>query len=294
MRDIEHWNSKNKVAELLADQLLRGNLLPCLGAGVSRFADLPDWKSLLVALAPSEADSSLNDYVLAERVLQREFRGDKQAFYKQVHKSLFRGKTSSNLKGVIQADAGLRALSMLCFRSVRGGSRFVVTFNYDDLLDLYLKDLGLVCNTVDSHRFVFGKADVCVLHPHGLLRLQDKAKDHERRILIAQSDFSQVRASPWSSILNTVFSKHFPIFIGLGGADILLYEYIDDANRANFYFEDQGWPYSGVRFCSTDDIAIEIFESKKIKCVTFADIAREWPEFISNVCRIAAKKIERY
>lgn len=294
MKDKEKWNDKRKVAEVLAEILLRGHLLPCLGAGVSRFAELPDWTGLLEAINPGDPIHGVdNGYMFAQVVLDDRFSGDKQRFYAAVHKALYKGKTTSNLKGVIQADAGLRALAMLCFRSARGGSRFVVTFNYDDLLEQFLMDLGLVCNSVSDHRFVFSKADACILHPHGLLQLKDKSKIIERKILIAQDDFEQVRDTSWAATIDTLFSKHFPVFIGLGGNDMMLYDYIDKARKSEFFRSEMKWPYVGVRFCSQDDPFISTFENKRIKCVTFGNIANEWPVFVSDICRKAARLAEK-
>ncbi|WP_284777418.1 SIR2 family protein [Agrobacterium sp. lyk4-40-TYG-31] len=292
MQDIESWNHRSLVIEFLAKRLNSGHILPFLGSGVSYFANLPNWQNLLSDIGKEvDPDYVLPDddpYVQAEHLLSSGFHDKTQEFYKAVHSQLF-AHLDSDFLDVIRADEGMRALTMLCHRSVRGGSNFIATLNYDDILELMLNDLSLVVHSVGSDRFLLGSSDVTVLHPHGLLRLEDKGKDLDRRIVIAQSDHSHVKDSSWFPMLTVLLSKSFPLFIGIGGKDLRFLDYLDEARKYNYSTDIAGLPYVGIRLCSRTDAYKAIFEKKKIKCIDFEDLGRDWPTFVAAVCRKAAE-----
>lgn len=296
MLDIESWNHRSLVMDFLADRLSSGHVLPFLGSGISYFASLPNWQDLLEEIGKAKDPVYVlpqdDPYVQAQHLLSAAFKGKTQEFYKAVHARLF-AHLGDEFLSVIRANEGMRALAMLCHRSVRGGSRFIATLNYDDILELMLKDMSLVIQSVGSDRFLLGNSDVTVLHPHGLLRLADRDADMDRQIVIAQSDHVHVKDSSWHPLLTVLLSKSFPMFIGIGGKDLRFLDYLDDARKFNYVREKAEIPFLGVRLCAKDDPYIAMFEDKHIKCISFEKLGEEWPIFVATICRKAAEKAER-
>ncbi|WP_080647228.1 SIR2 family protein [Rhizobium ruizarguesonis] len=296
MLDRESWKNRSNVTRFLSERLSSGHVMPFLGSGVSYFAQLPSWKNLISDVAKQKNDAfslptEFEPYILAQQILDSLYGGDKQEFYFAVHKGLYGGKDLSALHSLILADPGLRALTMLCNRSVRGGSRFIFTLNYDNILEILLRDLGLVVKSVGEDRFLFDDADVSVFHPHGLLPIDDVGKALERKIVITQSDGQHVSKTSWKPLLEVLLSKSFPVFIGVGGnSDLRFLDYLDDAGEHNYLHASRAYPFIGIRLCSANDPSIAMFENKRIKCIGFEDLGKGWPSFVEDVCRLSAAK----
>jgi hypothetical protein len=221
MRDVESFSSPEILDSFLADKLNGGSLALVLGAGISAHLNLPDWKSLLAdlsarlsttvpaGLAPDEegevllAAAGKNRVALAEHV--------RKVLYAKVDRSF----------GALLSSPLLAALGALAMPSRRGSTSNIITFNFDDLLETYLGYYGFAVQAVDRMPVWNSRADVRVLHPHGLLA-SDPNTPATQGIVIARSDYDRIvndKASPWHAVLRQVLSSHTCIFLGLSGAD---------------------------------------------------------------------------
>ncbi|MGR9276250.1 SIR2 family protein [Rhizobium leguminosarum] len=298
MYEKEEWNSNEAVIDFLAERLSHGHVLPVLGSGVSKFADLPGWDKLLNGVAHAVDPSYVRDagseaYTEAENILYRFYGGERQKLFASVHKYIYQDVKTDELSAVIRADPGMRALTMLCHRSIRGGSRFIVTLNYDDILEAALREMGLVVQSVGDDKFLLGDYNVSVLHPHGLLPMSEADQASDRSIVFSQSDATRIYDTSWGALLEVLLSKSFPVLIGVGGADLRLADYLDKAAKSNFLSAVKNYPYFGVRLCSSDDKQIPVFEGKGYKCIKFGNLRNEWPLFVETICKRAAFNIER-
>lgn len=294
--DSEKWKNKDLVEDLLVERMMAGNLLLCLGSGVSYFADLPEWKKLIGDVAKKKdgnytLDPSLDPYVQADLIRSNLFgatQPKRQEFLKEIHERLFHSIDEPTLIRKLDQNPGMKAIQMLASGSIRGGTRYIVTFNYDDILEILLRNLGVVTQSTDNHQFLLNNADVSVFHPHGLLRLSDATKEMNRFVVISQTDAKDAVTKSWRQTITFLLSKHFPVFIGLGGRDIRVLDLLDEVQEQSHLANKTRAGFLGVRLSDKADPSNSIWEEKGIKCICFDDMPAEWPTYVEAICRKAA------
>ena len=124
-------------------------------------------------------------------------------------------------RDVLKSDI-LFALGGLVMGSIRGSVNSVVTYNYDDLLEWYLKLHGLKVQIIEDYPKTVGQSDVCVYHPHGFLPLmKELQKATTEKILITRTDYikNSENGMPWNTLQQVVLSSNVPLFIGFSGED---------------------------------------------------------------------------
>jgi hypothetical protein len=100
--------------------------------------------------------------------------------------------------------------------STRGNVRQIITFNYDDLLEIYLEYHGFTTHSVFEPNHWAANADVTVYHPHGMLSLRDSSR-RSTNIVLDQESYSQivgVADNPWHQLLVTLLRTHTTLIIG--------------------------------------------------------------------------------
>src|SRR5262249_46572895 len=148
----------------------------------------------------------------------------------------------------------LTAVGALTMASGRGNVAKVVTFNYDDILELYLSCYGFHCATVTRVPRWATREDVTVLHPHGFLPSDSTALDVSP-IVLTQLDYDDIVGNSkdlWRSTIVDVFRSHFCIFIGLSGTDQNLTNMLHTVSKEHASTES-GDLFWGARYCLTGD-----------------------------------------
>jgi hypothetical protein len=171
MSSPDDWNSSSKIKSLLARRLAQRRLSLFLGPGVSTAFKLPQWSELLdnlYSVAGEKRPAARNNTQDAETLAAKpKYRHDSIKFATDARTALYQGFSIDSLKG--SDNPMLSALGALVMSSVRGAAVNVITFNFDDLLETYLRWRGFVVGSVAALPAWNGVSDVTVLHPHGLL-----------------------------------------------------------------------------------------------------------------------------
>jgi hypothetical protein len=248
LRDRDFYDDPSRLKDFLAEQLFNGRLALFLGAGVSTRFELPTWISLLERLA-AQAGIALPDELgpedAAEWLLTTCFGNDRLAFARAVHLALFQGCDAS-FASLRQSDL-LAALGALVMTSSRG-SAGVVTFNFDDILETYLRLHGFDVASIASAPAWNSRTDVKVYHPHGLLPIGHP--EASTPVVFTRKDFDAIVGKNdvvWRQVLLGVSRSSTCLFIGLSGNDSNLTSLLDETNTSH-PARLRGDIFWGVRF----------------------------------------------
>lgn len=283
----ESYNSEDKLKNLLAKALKNGHLRLVIGAGASMGFDLPNWDKLVEKIATTNSLSPDGNDVKEQSqwLLDEGFKGDKNRFASEVKKALYMDFDGTLTK--LTSSPLLRALGALSMAGLRGGVTEIVSFNFDNLLALYLQCHGFVVESTAVLPSLSTKCDAEVLHVHGCLPY-DKSME-SRSIVFTESDYdSEVndRTSLWNQRVAYIFRSNICLFIGLSGNDGNLRSLIMDA-KANHALKESHI-YWGVRFASKhDDNRKGMFKKNGIHQVTISH--DDLPNWLLDITQLAAK-----
>lgn len=176
--------------------------------------------------------------------------------------------------------------------SSRGSVSEVITFNWDNLLELFLSYHGFVTDSVYEETHWANSVDVTVLHPHGYIPINSKEKC-SADIVFDQLSYSNVigdTSRPWRQRLLTILRTHTCLFIGLSGDDPNLDSLLCSC-KPQHASRGENTLFWGVRLStSTDEIEANIWENRGIFCKIVSNYEQELPEIIFNICQRAALK----
>lgn len=264
MRERSNYEDPDLLRDFLAEQLAQGALAIVLGAGASKPFGLPDWGTLIDQLHKDcglTRDLRQSAEVSAETLLSKGFKGDRVELANAIRNAMYDGKDLS-LNTLRKSDL-LSAIGALTMASARGSVSRVVTFNYDDLVERYLRFFGFDVRTVRQAPYWAGRADVAVLHPHGFLPNDLSAPASP--VVLTQADYDEVignAKNAWRAAMLEVFSSHTCLFIGLSGDDKNLTSLLSET-KARHASLDRGDIFWGVRF-STDDSYRDLWENRGV------------------------------
>jgi hypothetical protein len=206
--------------------LWEGSLRLFLGAGVSKGFGLPEWRLLIAKVLGKDQD---RDYVrrLSSRSVQdlREevdaLDSNDEEFRRKVHHALY-SEVKDDLLPQLQVSPLLLAVAGLMTGVTRGRVDSVFTFNYDDLLEQYLRMLGLsVCvRTLPTDLSI--RSDLELNYVHGRVPQGEAMAVSPARIVLSEKSYRERRAeidAGWSDyIVHGLYSK-IGLFLGLSGDD---------------------------------------------------------------------------
>lgn len=220
-----HWQEINNDVIKRAQTLLSTtNSTFVLGAGVSRGANIPDWKTLLTNLIPTKNTVwGADDYDAIIKQLNysdiRVARYIKSAFYQNdSNDKKFVDKVRNVLYSNICRESPLikTICDIICDCNKRVQS--VITYNYDDLIEEELKKRDF------EHYSVFRKNrsndyyKFPIYHVHGFV----PEKGNASRIVLCEDDYHEIYsyAFHWSNIEQLhAFDRNTCFFIGLSMND---------------------------------------------------------------------------
>jgi hypothetical protein len=191
-----------------------------VGAGVSMEAGLPSWPVLVRALLESAAPTILNKNdraawldaaaesgLLGMAATARALAGSDQEFVSRVERHLYRGKRPN------QFDPGPLAREIAAWKGVYPDVQ-LATFNYDQLLERALTDLGVACearedNTAEPVGTAF------VRHLHGLLT----GAPVDDAVVLTEGDYARWPSGTWQDVFMRDALKGVCVFLGLSFSD---------------------------------------------------------------------------
>lgn len=232
----------------------------CLGAGVSIDAGIPLWDDLInklllriILLAIEEnnnsedADNENNGMKFTKRDINalkkvalknkeetplmqmRYIRTaiDESKYYDAVHSELYSNEINKN------SDL-LKAIAELC-RPNRDhkGALSVVTYNFDNLLEQVLDDLGIAYNVIQNQEKLPLNGKLNIYHVHGYLS-QDRNKDERTKLIFSEEDYHEIYGDSycWSNMAQVkAFQDNICLFVGSSLTDPNLRRLLDEAMR---------------------------------------------------------------
>jgi hypothetical protein len=289
MQTPRAFGNSHELKRFLAEQLYLGRLAVVLGAGASQGFGLPDWDTLITNMilkASAIIPHGLTSEQQAEEIWRTCCDSDDIKFAELVRDTLY--EKSDTSMHTLRHYALLTSLAALVAPSGRGRAAHVITYNFDDILETYLKYLGYTVDSVVRQPSWNSRADVRVFHPHGLLpsRIESLV---EQGIVFTQLDYDRIHKKDvvvWQSLLFNLLCSCTCLFIGLSGKDDNLMRSLASVNPEHVRRTD-GHFYWGVRFTKNDDPLKGIWETRGV----FQQIVADWdsvPDWILSICQEAA------
>ncbi len=283
------WNTDEALRQT-ALKLQRGSVLLVLGAGLSMFYRLPNWRDLLSGLEnagvghriPEQADYEQ----WAQDILDTHFGSDEDKLKLAVANGLYGNPVPPLDEKFLRSNETLRSICAMGTSSMRGKIDSIVTFNYDSLLENYYAKDGLIVRPITRESQIWEKADVNIYHPHGFLPHPSSAHTASDAIVLTKRQYSRAKNSNWEHILEHLFSTRFCIFVGVSGADDRLKRIMSRVNRRNeFAYRENYW---GYRITTAGDRRIPMWERRGVFSKVVGDFDTGIPETLYRICQLAA------
>lgn len=213
---------RSKAVEHMAQCLHDGTLALLIGAGASAGLGLPTWKELVEDCAkacsiPYDAnDLSTNAGIvsLTSRI-ERECK-DARTFIEKVHATLYRNSRSAQ-RDFLRQEL-LLALGSMVMKSRRGSIRDVITFNFDDVLERYMRIHGFSVQVVYNIPTLIRDDDVTVYHPHGFVPLERGVSQSSDFLIFSKNSFDERLGDAlngWTQLTIDTLTRKVGLFVGL-------------------------------------------------------------------------------
>jgi len=286
--DISFFSRPENVLKHLARRLAEGRLSLVLGAGVSAGLGLPGWGELLdrcfnalgqarpIGKSEQDVGDSLRSFV----------GGDRGRLAKVVQDSLYLRFTRS--LRTMQENRLLVALGAMIMSASRSNVVPIISFNYDDLLEVYLGYHGFVVIPVFELPAWASRADATVFHPHGFLSSAE-GRTPAGSIIISQIDYDDGgdKWIPWKNLIFDRLSSTTPLFIGLSGKDQNLKALLAHLKEVHAS-RSTGEAYWGFRVALADDEFTDQWDIRGVgqhSLNSYDDLPAE----LLRICQLAAE-----
>lgn len=261
MSNIDIWDNRESLLSHLAHQLNNCRLSLVLGAGISKALELPSWDELLEEMGyhiTEEFGITISPDIKSNEEKADFFRKiyDDQSRY-QDYLQLVQHSLYNKSKGVdfekLNERKVLDAIAALCIPSRRGFVKDIITFNFDNILEIYLRYYGIISHSPLTGNQWRKNADVNIYHIHGFLP-KDMPLSHCSKRIIFDSESYQCQTSfstwEWAPHISSVLRTTTAVFIGLSGHDRNLERFMKDSNAKHAYRDysyDSFWGVSFIR-----------------------------------------------
>ncbi len=206
--------------------LKMGVLRLFLGAGASSGFGLPEWKTLIARVLARDTDKDFMDSLPRQTPadltkLLDDIDDGSDKYVRRVHEALYRDAAPSLLRQ-LQKSPLLLSVAALTTGAHRGRIDSVITYNYDDLLEQYLRMLGLaICSRVNPTD-LSTCADVEINYVHGRLPQVWDDSASLPSIILSDKSYRAKRAQideGWSAEVQHRLNSKIGLFLALSGDD---------------------------------------------------------------------------
>lgn len=292
MNFADDYENEDSLIDHLASELNHGRLALVLGAGISKPFGLPDWEELIdrmfaaKAITREKSESLLNQ---AEYLKSTVFPRDLGGFLQLTHDCLYQSCDITFEK--LRQNETLSAIGALVMSSRRGNVAEILTFNYDNLLELYLSFHGFVCHSISSEKHWRVASDIAILHPHGYLPAH-KPTEFSANIVLDTESYSSIvgdQANVWFQSSMSILRHKTPIFIGISGDDSNL-DAMLVRSRDGHPATQENWAYFGIAIGKDVSATKRTkWEQRKIFVKELSNYS-ELPSLLFRICQRAAEK----
>jgi len=274
----------------LGELLKRSALRLFLGAGASAGFGLPAWKLLIARVLGRDGDPSFLAVLDATSPTDQRRQIDplddaSEAYFLKVHTALYRD-SAADLLTQLQRSPLLLAVAAMMTGLHRGRIDSVVTYNYDDLLEQYLRMLGLsVCRRLQPDA-LSTRADVELNYPHGRLP-QSWDPIAASQIILSEKSYRARRAEidqGWSAYVVQGLYAKIALFVGMSGDDASVLDTLKRAQHRVQRAED----YTGYWLLTPDAFERNKSDILDVGMCPVRLEVDEIPKFLFEVCQRAA------
>jgi len=289
---IHMWENEMFRIKNIASYLKQGKVLLVLGSGVSKPLNLPMWEELLLKMYEKRGkklNSKISLGKAAKILRDSEFKKNEEDFRKEIQNVLYDG-FNTGFEGLM-TNSLLPSIGAMVMASQRGSSSRVITFNFDNVLELYLQYHGYTLNSCIVDKHWENNSDVHIYHPHGFIPAPPENPYNESQLIFDSLDFlTRIKnpVHPWNKKLTSLMASHFCIFIGLSGDDDSLTSLLLEANQNHVLTQNKS-PYWGVCFQGSENEMTELNWGEHRVFVNQVDYKKnEIAKFLFSVCQKAA------
>lgn len=219
-------NAENKCCQLLANYLKKGSLGLVLGAGASKAIGLPGWQQLIEKClkelsldVPDKEHRETNELKkIAEKIKKN--CGSDEKYLQLVKDQLYKDVTFDFRLAKIDI---LVALTSLMVGKVRGNVSSILTYNFDSVLEWYLRTNGLKVNVTKKQDLTHQFCDVEVTHLHGYLPHDEQLGLSTDFLIFTKKEFEdrQIQYDYWKEFMYEFFRRNIFLAIGLSPQSII-------------------------------------------------------------------------
>jgi NAD-dependent SIR2 family protein deacetylase len=209
------------------------NVVFCLGAGVSRSANVPDWNELIDKLWLREVTGRISFSDLDEKKLSEivnEIVGSSPLIRARMLDVFTKAGLIDRIREEIYKNNpfGSDLIESICkfikVRLFKKKSINIITFNYDDLMESNLEKMGIKTNSSYPNSEVTSTEKFNVFHVHGYLppTPQEIDKNMRESIVFSENSYHSQYFDPysWSNlVMYNSFVKDTCIFLGCSMTD---------------------------------------------------------------------------
>lgn len=245
--------NKDNYIKNLIDALKEDDLVLCLGAGVSIDEGLPNWKDLIKLLIRDSLRENYNEeiksldldkefmdfsYISLGRFTKKAYQSD---FYNKLKEMLY-----ENYEDYEGYEYSTRQYSLLNYVAElckpernNGGIHSIITYNFDDLLEFYLKEKGIKHSVIYEGHMIPEYNTLPIYHVHGFLPKEGiVTPEMEKSVVFAEEEYHLQYKDPfsWQNIINlNLLKEKTVLFMGLSMNDPNLRRLLDIAKDYSTY-----------------------------------------------------------
>jgi hypothetical protein len=221
---IESYLDNSTAIDTIVSALDFGHLSILMGSGISHSAydSFPSWETLVKRICEKSSvtfdDSKVSNEYLLKQVEKVKIEAKGQ-YIDYIEQSIYENVLYDN--NVFKKDL-LIAIGSMIMISVSRNSKEFVNFNFDDLFEWYLEYYGNNIQIVSDPITLLENTTSTIYHPHGFLPKENKFKELKtKKLLFSQTDYDEAMRlhSPWSTVLQRLFSSKLILMIGMSGQD---------------------------------------------------------------------------
>jgi hypothetical protein len=240
---------RSKDFSVLADEYSKRGIVLCLGSGVSRSSNIPDWRELLRRLAgrawperPAQFHEDLLNSGFSLPAICSILQGQLgEAFVQAIREELYRDfpffnkpKVAAERKRIVKdvrmGNLTLRAVAAMCTRRVGDhyerarNVRAIVNLNFDVLLRTYMRERyrAYLLRTVERPDASISRQKIPTYHAHGLIhfdpsRFNDLDEESPDLMVFTEQQYFDFFGRPFTVFSYTMMSllrEYSFVFIG--------------------------------------------------------------------------------
>ena len=254
--------------EKLKNAFERGDLSLYLGAGVSMPSGLPSWEQLVLMLYYDTLGADITfplqpfpnylmaiaEWMLGEKkesldtIIRKIKRTWGNNFYDLLKQNLYLNFSENGMPvlppGLLEANRTLESVVRLCAASVPGtsGVKSVITYNYDDLLEIGLKKINRNndFSTVWASDTVLEEDRIPIYHVHGFIPFEGEGSGMDDMVF-SEEQYNEAyqNAYFWGNMIQMQsMSNDTGLLVGISLADRNIRRLLDAIKRAPLLSEN--------------------------------------------------------